>query len=60
MRTDQMICPDCGQIAESDSADIGVGTLVRGNFHCDACGWAKPVDEQIGLIEDDDPFGFGE
>lgn len=54
-----MICPQCGEIAESDSADIGVGTLVRGNFHCDACGWAKPAEEQVGLIEDDDPFGLG-
>lgn len=47
---DQMICPNCGEIAVSDSVDIGVGIQVRGNFYCEACHWAKPTDEQ--------PFDF--
>ena len=35
---DRMKCPACGGIAESDSVDVGVGLIVRGNFSC-ACGW---------------------
>lgn len=60
MRPDQMICPNCGAIAESDSVDIGVGLQVRGNFHCYACEWSMPQDlTPFVLIEDDDPFGVG-
>lgn len=55
-----MICPSCGGMAESDTVDIGVGTLVRGNYHCEGCNWTKvPGDGQsFGLIVDDDPFGL--
>jgi hypothetical protein len=52
---DQMVCPNCGSIAESDSVDIGVGIQVRGNFHCEGCEWSaeQPTDAELGL----DPIG---
>lgn len=54
-----MKCPNCDDgIAECDTVDISVGTMERGNFQCEDCGWTKPV-EPTGLIEDDDPFGLG-
>lgn len=54
-RPDEMICPECGAIAVSDSVDIGVGIQVRGNFYCEACHWAKPTAEtplDLGFLEE--------
>lgn len=52
MQQDQMRCPACGGIAESDSVDIGVGLLVRGNFSCE-CGWDidGPSVDQLAMDE---------
>ena len=50
---DHMICPACGAIAESDSVDVGVGTIVRGNFSC-LCGWEIGGPEDFGFIEMDE------
>lgn len=44
MPHDQMICPECGGRAYSDSVDVGVGLYVRGNFECAACGWEYEAD----------------
>lgn len=57
MRQDQMLCPNCGGTAESDSVDIGVGLMVRGNFHCD-CGWEidGPEDFDLVIEMEDSPF----
>ncbi len=52
---DQMVCPECGGIAESDSADIGVGLMVRGNFAC-LCGWAIETDGMMRVESYDDYF----
>lgn len=53
---DRMICPACGAVAESDSVDVGVGLIVRGNFHC-RCGWELDGPEDFGFIEmDERPF----
>ena len=52
LRIDEMICPECGGIAVSDSVDIGVGILVRGNFYCANCGWAMPMEEEPNNIID--------
>ena len=53
---DRMKCPACGDIAESDSVDVGVGVIVRGNFNC-ACGWEIDGPEDYGFIEmDERPF----
>ncbi len=47
---DQMRCPKCGEIAVSDSVDVGVGLIVRGNFAC-ACGWEIDGPEDFGLLD---------
>jgi hypothetical protein len=53
MTPGQMICPQCGGIAESDTVDIGVGVQVRGNFHCEGCDWSvdPPNDSDLGLMD---------
>jgi len=47
---DQMRCPQCGDIAESDSVDVGVGLQVRGNFVCE-CGWEIDGPDDFGFVE---------
>lgn len=56
LRDDQMICPDCGAVAESDSVDVGVGLLVRGNFYCAACEWDIDSDGKANVETYDDWF----
>lgn len=51
---DQMRCPRCGDIAESDSVDIGVGLMIRGNFDCNSCGWEIDGPEDYGFISEDE------
>lgn len=54
---DQMICPKCGGIAESESVDVGVGLIVRGNFSC-VCGWEIDGPEDFGFLDmNEAPFG---
>jgi hypothetical protein len=48
-----MKCPACGDVAESDSVDVGVGLLVRGNFAC-ACGWEIDGPEDFGFVREDE------
>lgn len=50
MAPDKMICPTCGRIAESDSVDVGVGLIVRGNFACE-CGWEIDGPADHGFLE---------
>lgn len=52
---DQMICPECGGIAESDSVDVGVGLMVRGNFNC-PCGWELDADGKMNVGSYEDYF----
>lgn len=54
LRVDQTICPECGDIAESDSVDVGVGLLVRGNFGCPSCYWEFEADGRINVASPDD------
>lgn len=44
-------CPECGEPAECDVVDIGVGVQERGNWQCDACGWGELPPEDLGLLE---------
>lgn len=53
--SDQMICPECGKIAESDSVDVGVGLIVRGNFACE-CGWEFEADGRMNVANYGDYF----
>lgn len=53
LRDDQMVCPACGAIAESESVDVGVGLLVRGDFSC-LCGWELDGPEDFGFIDLED------
>lgn len=55
LRPDQMRCPKCGGIAESDSVDVGVGLVVRGNFACE-CGWEYNAEGKIQVETYDDYF----
>jgi hypothetical protein len=50
---DQMPCPACGGMAESESVDVGVGLMIRGNFHCD-CGWEIDGPDDFGFVELDE------
>jgi hypothetical protein len=53
---DRMKCPACGGIAESDSVDVGVGLIVRGNFSC-SCGWEIDGPDDWGFLDPDErPF----
>lgn len=52
MRADQMTCPACGERAESDSVDVGIGLMVRGNFAC-SCGWEIDGPEDFGFVDMD-------
>jgi hypothetical protein len=53
---DRMKCPACGGIAESDSVDVGVGLIVRGNFSCE-CGWEIHSPNDFGFLDlDERPF----
>lgn len=51
----QMECPDCGETAESDHVDVGVGIIVRGNFAC-LCGWEYEADGKANVGEYGDWF----
>lgn len=53
LRSDQMYCPACGGVAESESVDVGVGLLVRGNFSCE-CGWEIDGPDDFGFVEEGD------
>lgn len=55
LTSDQMRCPECGGIAESDSVDVGVGLYVRGNFSC-ICGWEIDADGRADVETYDDWF----
>jgi predicted RNA-binding Zn-ribbon protein involved in translation (DUF1610 family) len=54
LRADQMVCPNCGQIAECESVDVGVGLVLRGDFNCDNCGWEIDGPEDFGFIDEGD------
>lgn len=34
------ICPRCGEHAERDSVDVGVG-IIHGPWGCSCCGWSE-------------------
>lgn len=55
LRDDQMICPECGSIAESESVDVGVGLYIRGNYEC-ACGWEYEADGRMNVETYNDYF----
>jgi hypothetical protein len=55
LRQDQMRCPECDRIAESESVDVGVGLIVRGDFICD-CGWQAETDGIMNIETYDDYF----
>lgn len=56
LRQDQMRCPQCKGIAESESVDVGVGLIVRGDFSCE-CGWFLDGPDDWGFIDQDErPF----
>lgn len=52
---DQMVCPECWRVATSESVDVGVGLIVRGNFEC-ACGWEYDADGKLNVATYDDYF----
>lgn len=52
---DMMICPECGGKAYSDSVDVGVGLIVRGNFECE-CGWEIGADGKTNVAAYEDYF----
>lgn len=53
LRPDQMVCPACGKIAESESVDVGVGLYVKGNFNCE-CGWEIDGPKDFGFVNIED------
>lgn len=55
LASDQMHCPECGCIATSDSVDVGVGLIVRGNFEC-RCGWEYDADGKMNVAAYEDWF----
>lgn len=55
LRDDQMHCPECGDIAESESVDVGVGLYVRGNYEC-RCGWEYEADGRMNVASYSDYF----
>lgn len=52
---DVMLCHECGSRAYSDSVDVGVGLVVRGNFECH-CGWEYEADGKANVATYDDWF----
>lgn len=50
-----MTCPECGGVAESDTVDVGVGLMVRGNYAC-SCGWEIDADGKVNVGFYDDWF----
>lgn len=54
-KADQMICPDCGLVAECESVDVGVGLYITGHFLCD-CGWESDSDGKFNVAAYEDYF----
>lgn len=38
--TAEGVCPRCGERAERDSVDVGVG-IIHGPWGCSRCGWSE-------------------
>lgn len=55
LRADQVVCPECGHIAECESIDVGVGLYISGNFSCD-CGWESDADGKFNVASYEDYF----
>ena len=49
LRADEMICPECGAIAISESVDVGVGLYAKGDFYCYVCGWEYAADGRMNV-----------
>lgn len=45
-----MKCPMCGEEAEQDVVDIGVGNIPCGPAYCERCQWVDESDD----VEDED------
>jgi sarcosine oxidase delta subunit len=55
-----MNCPQCGEKAEADFVNIGVGSQQISPYYCPNCGWAQDspdydsyVDEAIEFKQDE-------
>lgn len=54
---DRMECPNCGATAWCESVDVGVGLYLKGDYHCDECGWEIDGPDDHGFIKPDEvPF----
>ena len=49
--SDKEVCPNCGDMAEADSVDVGVGVYVNyDTMHCVTCGWAPDGPDDFGFV----------
>lgn len=55
MRADQMRCSECGEIANSESVDVGVGLYIKGDYTC-RCGWEYDADGKMNVAAYADYF----
>ncbi|WP_109150273.1 hypothetical protein [Azospirillum sp. TSO5] len=53
-------CPYCGTVTTCDVADVGVGYVQCGHFHCTACGASEigPHDKPRELTDDEKRTGW--
>ena len=51
-----MDCPQCGEKAEADFVDIGVGEQQVSPYYCPNCGWCQQIPEYDDLIAEAGDF----
>lgn len=54
-----MTCPQCGEKAEAEFVDIGVGSQQCTPYGCPACGWVDVLDVQPSIVMKDIPADDG-
>ena len=45
-----MECPSCGDKAESEAVDVGVGLCIKGDYAC-RCGWEIFSESDFGFVK---------
>lgn len=60
MPPDRKICPQCGELAECDSVDVGVGLILNteAGFYCGACGWQENSENDFGFVPENGEGAF--
>jgi hypothetical protein len=51
-------CPHCGATCECDLADVGVGYVQCGPYHCEACGASEAGSSDEDLARQDPKTGW--